>query len=685
MKTNRILTSLFIFLSIAAQSQWHQANGPYGGISRAIIFNGTDVIAASSGSGIFKSTNNGATWKPINKGLSNPTVGALVLSGTTLIAGTDGGGAFVSTDNGANWAAANNGLTNMYVWALASNGTRLFAGTKNGLFLSLNNGATWTTYSNGLTNSEVHAILIKDTFVFAATYGGGIYRSGYSNNSWVQVNTGITSLYINSMTLLNNTLFASSNNKGIFISGNNGDTWTVSDVANNGLLNDWVPVLTSGGTRVFAGTYTGVCVSENNGLSWTTVSNGLIKNDVRAIAYNGFTLYCGINDGGVYTSTNNGLLWNLCGVQCTSITSFTVNGKNVYAGAYGNYGVHLTTDSGTSWQLMYKGLTAPQVSTLTHIDSVLFAGTDGVGMFVSYNGGKQWAPADSGLDTKYAYCKALLATGNKVYLGTSNGVFSTTNLAVTWDPNSNGLTAKDVRALAYDGTSVFAGTNGGGVFKLNTGTGQWSAANTGLSSTYVYALWVNGTSLFAGTSGGVYVSTNQGGNWTAVTNGFPGIYVYAFTQSGNYMWAGTQSGIYFSKDNGVSWKAANTGLDGIATWDTRALTVSGTTVYAGTYNGAVWTRSIGDFLTGIDAQRNSEQSLTIFPNPVRDALHIDKKGLTYPVQICIYNFNGQKVLDATLTGPEETTIPVSFLSKGFYLVRVYSGEQFIGTGKIAVQ
>lgn len=685
MKTKPVLTLLFLFLCTLIQAQWRQANGPYGGISRAIIFNGTDVIAGSSGSGVFKSSNNGATWKPINKGLSNPTVGALVLSGGTLIAGTDGGGAFVSTDNGANWTAANNGLTNLYVWALASNGTRLFAGTKSGLFISLNNGSTWTSYSNGLTSTEIHGIIIKDTFVFAATYGGGIFRSGYSNNTWVQVNNGLTSQYINSMTLLNNTLFACSNNKGVFVSGNNGDNWTVSDVANNGLLNDWVPVITAYGTRVFAGTYTGVCVSENNGLSWTEVSNGLIRKDVRAIAYNGSTLYCGINDGGVYTSANNGLQWNLCGVQCTSITSFTVNGKNVYAGAYGNYGVHLTTDSGNSWQLMYKGLTAPQVNALTHIDSVLFAGTDGVGMFVSYNGGKLWAPCDSGLDTKYAYCMALLSVGNKVYVGTGNGVFSTSNMAVTWDPNSNGLTTKYVRSLASDGSYIYAGTNGGGIFKLNTGTGIWTASNSGLSSLFVYALWVNGSTLFAGTSGGVYTSTNQGGTWTAVTNGFPAIYVYAFAQSGNYMWAGTQYGIYFSKDNGASWKAANTGIDGIATYDTRALTISGSTVYAGTYNGAVWTRSINDFLTGITETKNSLPQLSFYPNPCNQTITITTNGSHYPLRVCIYTLTGELVSETMLLSENESAIPVYNFKQGLYLGRVFYGNNIIRSEKIVVQ
>ena len=67
---------------------------------------------------------------------------------------------------------------------------------------------------------------------------------------------------------------------------------------------------------------------------------------------------------------------------------------------------------------------------------------------------------------------------------------------------NNGLTSSIVLTLAVSGTSLFAGTSGGGVFRSTDNGASWTAASTGLTSTTVRALAVSGTSLFAGTGGG---------------------------------------------------------------------------------------------------------------------------------------------------------------------------------------
>ena len=82
-----------------------------------------------------------------------------------------------------------------------------------------------------------------------------------------------------------------------------------------------------------------------------------------------------------------------------------------------------------------------------------------------------------------------------------------------------------VHALAIDPvtpTTLYAGTDGGGVFKSTDGGGNWSAINTGLTNTYVYALAIDPvtpTTLYAGTYDGVFKSTDGGENWNAVNTG----------------------------------------------------------------------------------------------------------------------------------------------------------------------
>ena len=82
---------------------------------------------------MFRSTNNGASWDPVNTGLPvNPNGGrilSLAVSGTELFAGTWWGEVFLSTDSGDSWTDVGTGLYALYINALAVNGTNLFAGT----------------------------------------------------------------------------------------------------------------------------------------------------------------------------------------------------------------------------------------------------------------------------------------------------------------------------------------------------------------------------------------------------------------------------------------------------------------------------------------------------------------------------------------------------------------------------
>ncbi len=55
------------------------------------------------------------------------------------------------------------------------------------------------------------------------------------------------------------------------------------------------------------------------------------------------------------------------------------------------------------------------------------------------------------------------------------------------------------------GNTIFAGTQGGGVFRSTDNGTSWQQINRGLANTTVYSLAVSGSTLFAGTfGGGVY-------------------------------------------------------------------------------------------------------------------------------------------------------------------------------------
>jgi len=160
MNMKHLLSFFTVVVLLSAQNlqaQWVQTDGPYGGRVACFAMNGSSLFVGTRDSGVFLSTNNGASWTAVNNGLTNTRV-------------------FLSSSNGAYWTAVNNGLTNTRIVSFAVSGSMLFAGTSRGVFLSTNNGTSWTAINTGLTSIEVRSLAIKGANFFAGTSDGGVWR-----------------------------------------------------------------------------------------------------------------------------------------------------------------------------------------------------------------------------------------------------------------------------------------------------------------------------------------------------------------------------------------------------------------------------------------------------------------------------------------------------------------------------
>ncbi|HEX2091577.1 MAG TPA: putative baseplate assembly protein, partial [Longimicrobiaceae bacterium] len=109
----------------------------------------------------------------------------------------------------------------------------------------------------------------------------------------------------------------------------------------------------------------------------------------------------------------------------------------------------------------------------------------------------------------------------------------------------------------------FAGTGGGGVFRLRAGESAWTPASNGLDNLDVTALarGEDGT-LFAGTlGGGVFRSADAGESWLPARGGLrvPQVQALLATPEGD-LFAGTcGGGVFRSADGGVSWTPDESG------------------------------------------------------------------------------------------------------------------------------
>ena len=147
-------------------------------------------------------------------------------------------------------------------------------------------------------------------------------------------------------------------------------------------------------------------------------------------------------------------------------------------------------------------------------------------MFLSAIGDTSWAAADSGLTAKSVL--ALASIGSTVFAGTlGGGMFRSTDAGATWTADDSGLTVLNINALVAVGTNVFAGTDIGVVRSTDTGK-SWARVDSLLPATPVYAFGATGTNLFAGTNGyGIWrrpLSQVVITDLAAATGGFPGTF-----------------------------------------------------------------------------------------------------------------------------------------------------------------
>jgi len=199
---------------------------------------------------------------------------------------------------------------------------------------------------------------------------------------WIQTN-GPYGGTVCSFAISDTNIFAGTNGGGVCLSTNNGTSWTV---VNTGLTNLQVWSLAVSGTDLFAGTHLGgVCLSTNNGTSWTAVNTGLTNIDVRALAISDPYIFAGTNGGGVFRSTNNGTSWTATNLNNKNVSSLAVSGTNLFAGASWQ-GVFLSTNMGTSWIAVNPGFTTlgnhyNDVWSLAVSSTNLFAGAGGNGVW----------------------------------------------------------------------------------------------------------------------------------------------------------------------------------------------------------------------------------------------------------------------------------------------------------------
>ncbi len=583
-----------------------------------------------------------------------------------LYAGTTGGGMFKSTDGGDNWQPVNNGLMGdgppaIQVFAIDPlNPQNLYAGKSGelsppGVFKSTNGGENWTTADTGLPNDRYFYNLLIDPqtpqTLYAVACCYGIYKSTDGGNNWSAIDAGIGNWGISDLVIdpqTPQTLYLLSG-AGLYKSLDGGDNWDVVNtdfdlrLASILALDPRTPQTLYAVIIKFVSpdpdTYTSrMLKSVDGGSNWSPSDNSQLNTKVNNLAIDPQTpqtMYVTTDDG-VYKSTTGGSNWSAIndGIPSRPVQALAINPVTpqiLYVGVHGlmegngRNGVYKSTDGGDSWYATNSGLTNKFISTLAitpETQPTLYAGTYGLGLFKSTDGGHTWAFADN--DLPRPYIQALVFdshTPATLYVSTGDGLFKSTDAGSSWQPASTGLPESAyVEALIVDpqvpdilyAAHLDYGLMAGQVFKSVNGGASWNSSNAGLpDDCFVRTIAIDPQTpqtLYAGTSNGdagcgIYKSSDGGDNWSPVNSGLPsvadpGLFVRINAlaidpQAPSTLYAGLGSsfegdevGLYKTVDGGDTWQRTGNGLPEVPITGLAIDPQSPNILYASTFN--IW-------------------------------------------------------------------------------------------------
>nr|WP_316640529.1 hypothetical protein [uncultured Roseateles sp.] len=588
---------------------------PAEGINRLVHAPWGRVYALTAGGGLYASSDNGSNWYPSKTGCDAAAV-AMVADpqrNWVLYLATAGGGLCKSESAGLQWAPANQGLDNPYVTALwldAAQPARLIAGSVGKVYLSSDGGVSWKSGGAGLPAAPVTALVGSGQSFFALLNGQGLYRSGDGGASWSPMaapvagnaqaltqlpggrlllgtpylglqasddggaswqpaNAGM-SLFVRSLALDPadaNTLYAGSLSGGVFRSRDAAASWSSVGLSDGNVFK----VVAPAAGRVLVGTSTGIAASDDGGDSWAQL--GQRASYVWSIAADpddGRRMVLGSVAGQVWAADASGSRWRHVGqglppAEVQALTRCADDSLYAAPERSGIYRSALNTLDG--WRNAGgTGLGSAQVVSLScdPRSGLLYAATNGAGVFLSLDRGANWAAINQGLpgtsgSQVIATVLASPTVAWQVWVAVRDGtVYRSDDGGLHWSAAGQGLPGGGISQLSAGGDGTLYASAANTVYRLAGST--WTQAANGLAAGRVTALWAHpkdaGRLLAAVAGVGVFVSTDAGAHWSPSATDAAAAEVTVLGGGATRVFAGTLgTGLAWSDDGGAHFGA----------------------------------------------------------------------------------------------------------------------------------
>jgi hypothetical protein len=253
----------------------------------------------------------------------------------------------------------------------------------------------------------------------------------------------------------------------------------------------------SSGTKLFAGTSTGVYVSTNGGQNWSL--NGL--SGVNIVCFYSYNNIMFAGGDALYKSSNNGENWTQVTTYPFTVKGITSSGTNLLVCGAGAY---YSTNSGDTW-VESPNLGAVECMTADNVTPyagtiVTFGQVYTCRIRTSSDNGVTWTLggfAGGGFPISIKVVNSnVYASGSSLYRSTDHGQ--------NWN-NMLSEVGIVVRCADEFSGNVIAGTRDSGVYYSNNGSSNWPKKNDGFTSIpQINGFLVYNNYIYAATSKGLW-------------------------------------------------------------------------------------------------------------------------------------------------------------------------------------
>jgi photosystem II stability/assembly factor-like uncharacterized protein len=675
---------------------------------------------------------------------TDPLDASRILLGTGEPSVRNGTGLYRSTNSGASWVEIEledspSGFYKIQHQGFITSFVHLASNT--GYYRSTNNGLNWVrTLSGNITDFDFHPS--TPSTIYCCKKTDGIYKSTNAGVNWVKVttpgmpttNVGRSSISVgisnSSRVAVNMSKSSDDNMHGIYLSENDGATWSNLSPpenihGNQGWYNNMIGICPTNSNIIIAGGVT-LWRTVNFGSSWTEVADPDVHADQHTMEWSsdGNSVYLG-NDGGLAVSTNQGSTFSTLTnyFPVTQYVNFDIGVSNrgvIYGGSQDN-GITGTTNGGETWLFTMGGdgggVAVDHFSALNiYVTRGVLSGNWAFRRYKSTDKGLTWNGIDNGIDPSeqwYTKIRSNRSSPLVLYHNSGSYVYTSVNEGDNWTKLNNisfpaGVSNIDVTKNVGGNTVVYASLNSsitGQRLRVYDG-GSFAERSSGLplnklvrsvathinNNTTAYAL-INGFS----SGEKIYRTTNRGVNWANITGDLPDVPLgdmVAHPSNINNLYLGTQMGCYRTTNAGVNWHRWNNGMPDAAIvtemkWIDSTVENGRFYVVAATYGRSIFVRDIsGDDpigITNISGDIPTRYSLSQnYPNPfnpvtkIRFDIPAGSGSQSVNVKLIIYDALGREVRKLTnqnlKPGRYEVDWDASSYTSGIYFYKLETGN-----------